>query len=368
MNKRLFLSPPHMGGNEQTYINEAFESNYIAPVGKNLELFEQQLCSFTHAPACVALSSGTAALHLALRLSDVNEGDEVFVSTFTFIGSVAPILYQKATPVFIDSDTKSWNINPDLVEEEFKRRHRCNIPQPKALIAVHLYGQNADIFRLKSLCDEYHVTLIEDAAESLGATINDQQSGTIGDWGIYSFNGNKIITTSGGGALVSSPENIAKARHLSTQARDAFIHYEHTTYGYNYRMSNIVAGIGRGQMEVLTQRIQRRQEIFELYKNKLPMLEFMPELPQSCGNRWLSTALLPSHLSPYTLVDILESQNIESRPLWKPMHMQPLFSSSYAIGGQVSEFLFERGICLPSGSSMNDNDVERVCSLIKANL
>lgn len=369
MSKRIFLSPPHMGGNELAYIHEAFESNYIAPLGHNVDAFEAQIKSYTGAKYALAVTSGTAAIHLALRVLGIKEGDEVLASTFTFIGSVVPILYERCTPFFIDSDTTSWNLDPNLLEEELSQRAAQGKKQPKALIVTHLYGQCADIKRLAAICERYGVYLIEDAAESLGASVEGKQTGTFGKMGIYSFNGNKIITTSGGGMLVSDDEAlIAHARHLSTQARDNAPHYEHTEYGYNYRMSNIIAGIGRGQMEVLSERIERRREIFDLYHKTLGEIEgitFMPELKGSIGNRWLTTLLLPEHISPESVRLSLEAENIESRPLWKPMHAQPLFQGAYGRLNGLSDTLFKRGICLPSGSSLTDNDVERIVSLVK---
>jgi len=358
-----------MGGNELAYIHEAFENNYIAPLGHNVDAFEAQIKSYCGAKYALALTSGTAAIHLALRVLGVREGDEILASTFTFIGSVAPILYERCTPFFIDSDTASWNLDPNLLEEELSQRAAQGRKQPKALIVTHLYGQCADIKRIAAICERYGVHLIEDAAESLGASFEGKQTGTFGKMGIYSFNGNKIITTSGGGMLVSDDEAlIAHARHLSTQARDNAPHYEHTEYGYNYRMSNIIAGIGRGQMEVLSERIERRREIFDLYHKTLGEIEgisFMPELKGSIGNRWLTTLLLPEHISPESIRLSLEADNIESRPLWKPMHAQPLFQGAQCRLNGLSDTLFKRGICLPSGSSLTDNDVERIVSLIK---
>lgn len=372
MNSRIFLSPPHMGGNEQAYVNEAFASNYIAPLGHNVDLFEQQIKEYTGAKYALALTSGTAAIHLALRVLGIKDGDEVMASTFTFIGSVAPILYERCVPFFIDSDTTSWNLDPDLLEEELAKRSAKGIKQPKALILTHLYGQCAHIVRIKTICQEYGVYLIEDAAESLGATMTGQHTGTFGEMGVYSFNGNKIITTSGGGVLISNNAKLIEhARHLSTQARDAASHYEHTEYGYNYRMSNIIAGIGRGQMEVLPERIKRRREIFDLYKTELDEFQditFMPELETSYGNRWLTTLLLPENLSPESIRIYLEKHNIEARPLWKPMHAQPLFKDSNGCINGVSDTLFTQGICLPSGSSMSNSEVKLVSSLIKEKL
>lgn len=369
MNKRIFLSPPHVGGNELAYIQEAFESNYIAPLGHNVDSFEAQIKAYTGAKYALALTSGTAAIHLALRVLGIKDGDEVMASSFTFIGSVAPILYERCTPFFIDSDKESWNLDPNLLEEELSHRAATGKKQPKALIVTHLYGQCADIKRIAAICEHYGVQLIEDAAESLGATSEGKQSGTFGKMGIYSFNGNKIITTSGGGMLVSDDESlIAHARHLSTQAREPAPHYEHTEYGYNYRMSNIVAGIGRGQMEVLDERIRRRRAIFELYSQGLAEIEgisFMPELKGSSGNRWLTTLMLPEAISPEHLRLALEKENIESRPLWKPMHAQPLFHGANQKITGVSDELFARGICLPSGSSLNDEDVATIISMVK---
>lgn len=372
MNPRIFLSPPHMGGNEQKYINEAFESNYIAPLGHNVDLFEEQIKEYTGAKYALSLISGTAAIHLALRVLGIKDGDEVMASTFTFIGSVAPILYERCTPFFIDSDTDSWNLDPDLLEEELTKRASKGLKQPKALILTHLYGQCAHIVRIQAICQHYGVHLIEDAAESLGATMAGQHTGTFGEMGVYSFNGNKIITTSGGGALVSNnPNLIDHARHLSTQARDAAAHYEHTEYGYNYRMSNIIAGIGRGQMEVLTERIKRRREIFDLYKLELeaiPQITFMPELKDSYANRWLTTLLLPNTVSPESIRVFLEKHNIESRPLWKPMHAQPLFKNTQGSINGTSDQFFTQGLCLPSGSVLSDHDVKMITSLIKQKL
>lgn len=372
MKQRIFLSPPHMGGNEQSYINEAFESNYIAPLGHNVDLFEQQIKEYTGAKHALALTSGTAAIHLALRVLGVKDGDEIMASTFTFIGSVAPILYERCIPFFIDSDTTSWNLDPDLFEEELAKRAAKDLKQPKALILTHLYGQSSHIIRIRAICEEYGVHLIEDAAESLGATMANQHTGTFGTMGIYSFNGNKIITTSGGGVLVSDNANlIAHARHLSTQARDAASHYEHTEYGYNYRMSNVIAGIGRGQMEVLSERVKRRREVFDLYVSELsdiPDITFMPEVENSSGNRWLTTLLLPEHIIPETLRLYLEEHNIESRPLWKPMHAQPLFSNTNGCINGTSDTFFARGICLPSGSSLSNSDIHQITSLIKQKL
>lgn len=360
MNNRIFLSPPHMGGNELQYIQEAFASNYIAPVGSFINRLEASVQTYTGTGHAVALSSGTAAIHLALRIAGIGKGDKVAASTLTFIGSVAPILYQSAEPVLIDSDD-SWNLDPDLLETAFSKE------QPKALIVTHLYGQCAPIDRIEELCRAYGVVLIEDAAESIGATFADRHTGTFGDFGIYSFNGNKIITTSGGGMLVGKDSRpIEHARKLSTQAREAAAWYEHTELGYNYRMSNILAAIGTGQMEVLPQRIEKRRRIFEWYRQALEsvaQVRFMPELPNSVGNRWLTTLTL-EHTDPITIINALEKENIESRPVWKPMHLQPLFSGTQSYLSGKSEQLFMHGLCLPSGTAMEHEDVARICDII----
>ncbi len=360
---RLFLSPPHMSGNEQKYIKEVFKSNYIAPLGEFVDRFEESIKSYTGVKNALALSSATAGLHLALRVLGVKEGDFVLASTFTFIGSINAILYQNATPVFIDSD-ESWNLSPILLKKAIKELPK----KPKALILTHLYGQIAKIDEIVEICKSEGITLIEDSAESLGATFKDKQSGTFGDMGVYSFNGNKILTTSGGGMLVSNHnEWIDEARKLSTQAKEPFLHYEHITYGYNYRLSNILASIGVAQMEILDDRIKRKREIFEFYKTQLFDIEeitFMPEIEYSRGNRWLTT-LTFEKTDPLKIIQALESVDAESRPLWKPMHMQPLFKNSLNFTNGVSEELFKKGICLPSPTNSLDEDLEKVVEVIK---
>lgn len=360
---RIFLSPPHMSGKEQTYIAEVFQSNYIAPLGAFVDRFEQNVKQYTGAKHALAVSSATAGLHLALRVLGVGAGDIVLASSFTFIGSVNAILYQNAIPFFIDSD-ESWNISPRLLKESILKSPK----KPKVLIVTHLYGQVCKLDEIVAICKEEGIYLVEDSAESLGAIYRDKQSGTFGDIGVYSFNGNKILTTSGGGMLVSDDEAwIAKAKFLSTQAREPFLHYEHKEMGYNYRMSNVLAAIGVAQMEVLASRVQQRREIFDLYAAQLQEvqeIEFMPEISGSQGNRWLTT-LTFERIDPFKVIGILEKSNIESRPLWKPMHMQPLFQEALVVQDGTSERLFRKGICLPSGSSMSNEDVFRVCESIK---
>ncbi len=360
---RIFLSPPHMSGKEQQYIAEVFESNYIAPLGAFVDRFEESIKRYTGASYALALSSATAGLHLALRVLGVGMDDYVLASSFTFIGSVNAILYQGAKPIFVDSD-ESWNISPALLKEAIRKAPR----KPKALIVTHLYGQVCKLDEIMTICKEEGIYLVEDAAESLGASYKGRQSGTFGDMGVYSFNGNKILSTSGGGMLVSDNENwIKKARFLSTQAKEPVLHYEHKELGYNYRMSNVLAAIGVAQMEVLEKRVQRKREIFALYNRELGGIEeitFMPEINKSTGNRWLTTLVL-KRTDPSKLIAVLEAENIESRPLWKPMHLQPLFEESMVIENGTSEKLYMQGACLPSGSNMQDAEVLRVCDIIK---
>jgi UDP-N-acetylbacillosamine transaminase len=355
-----------MSGKEQQYIAEVFESNYIAPLGAFVNRFEESIKTYTGTSNALALSSATAGLHLALRVLGVGAGDYVLASSFTFIGSVNAIVYQNAHPIFVDSD-ESWNISPELLKVAIQ-----NAPKkPKALIITHLYGQVCKLDEIVALCKEEGIWLIEDAAESLGASYRDRQSGTFGDMAVYSFNGNKILTTSGGGMLVSENEAwMAKARFLSTQAKEDTLHYEHKEIGYNYRLSNVLAAIGVAQMEVLDERVKRRREIFALYKKILGENEeiaFMPELENSRGNRWLTT-LTFAKTNPKKIIHALEQSNIESRPLWKPMHLQPLFAQSLCAQDGTSQGLFEQGICLPSGSSMSGEDVVRVCEMIQKEL
>ncbi len=361
---RVYLSPPHMSGKELDYIQEVFKSNYIAPLGEYVDKFEDAVKSYTGTLNALAVTSGTAAIHLALRVLGIGEGDDVLASSFTFIGSVNAILYQSANPVFIDSDEESWNLSPKLLESYLTS---CD-KKPKALIVTHLYGQCAQIEKIAKLCKAHSVYLIEDAAESLGAVSAGKHTGTFGDFGIYSFNGNKILTTSGGGMLVSdNKEWIEKARFYATQAKEPFVHYEHREYGYNYRLSNVLAAIGVAQMEVIEERVVKKREIFEWYREYLEGIDeitFMPELPNSRGNRWLTTVLF--NKSDYRdVIQALHQQNIESRPLWKPMHMQPVFANVEAVTNGVSEYLFSHGLCLPSGTAMEKHDVEMICNIIR---
>ncbi|SIR16495.1 pyridoxal phosphate-dependent aminotransferase EpsN [Bacillus cereus] len=372
--EKIYLSSPHMSGNEQKYIKDAFDSNWIAPLGPNVDAFERELASFVGVKGGAAVSSGTAAIHLALRLLDVQKGDTVFCSSFTFVASANPIVYLGAEPVFIDSEPETWNMSPQALALALHTADKAG-KLPKAVILVHLYGQSAKLDEILSLCNHYGVPIIEDAAESLGSTYKGKASGTFGRFGIYSFNGNKIITTSGGGMLVSDDvEALEKARFLATQARDPAPHYQHSQVGYNYRMSNILAGVGRGQLEVLEDRVRARRRIFNRYYEELsykPGFGFMPELENTSSNRWLTTMLIDeveSGISIEKIVTTLAEENIEARPTWKPLHMQPLFKEykyySHQKDNDVSKKLFENGICLPSGSNMTDEDQRRVIQAI----
>jgi pyridoxal phosphate-dependent aminotransferase EpsN len=374
--KRVFLSAPHMSGNEQKYVEQAFNTNWIAPLGPNVDAFEKELAAYVGASEGVALSSGTAAIHLALSLLGVGIGDIVFCSSLTFVASANPILYQGAEPVFIDSEPDTWNMSPQALEKAFKVA-ALNGKLPKAVIVVNLYGQSAKMDEILAICNGYNVPIIEDAAESLGSLYKGKPSGTFGKYGIYSFNGNKIITTSGGGMLVSEDtEAINKARFLSTQARDAAIHYQHSQMGYNYRMSNILAGVGRGQLEVLEQRVMEKRDVFNFYYEELddiPGLNFMPELDGTYSNRWLTVLTIDEKLtgvSANTLIEALAEDNIEARPVWKPLHLQPLFQEAAYFPHEkdysVSEQLFNSGICLPSGTNMTKADQLRVINCIKS--
>ncbi|WP_374963851.1 aminotransferase class I/II-fold pyridoxal phosphate-dependent enzyme [Lysinibacillus sp. RS5] len=378
MTQRILLSSPHMSGHEQKYIQEAFDTNWIAPLGANVDGFEQELAKYVEVNGAAALSSGTAAIDLALNLVGVEREDTVFCSTLTFIASANPILYRGAKPVFIDSEWDTWNMSPQALTSAFEDA-QAEGKLPKAVIIVNLYGQSAKMDELLAICDSYEVPVVEDAAESLGSSYKGKKSGTFGQFGIFSFNGNKIITTSGGGMLVSDDvEALNRARFLATQARDAAKHYQHSVVGYNYRMSNVVAGIGRGQLEVLDERVGQKRAIFELYAkafSEIDGLTMMPELEGTFSNRWLSTMTLNPEkiaISPYDLIDKLNEANIEARPVWKPLHLQPLFEGcqfySHAENEIVSEQLFEKGICLPSDSKMTVEEQQRVINVILTNV
>ncbi|MGT8956528.1 DegT/DnrJ/EryC1/StrS family aminotransferase [Bacillus cereus] len=366
MGDRIFLSSPHMSdeGYEMHYVKEAFDTNWIAPLGENVNGFERELAAKVGSKEAAALSSGTAAIHLALKAAGVGEGDIVFCQTLTFSATANPIIYQNATPVFIDSDYETWNMCPKALEEAFKK-----YPNVKAVIVVHLYGLSADMDKIVELCKKYDVTLIEDAAESLGTYYKGKHTGSFGNYGIFSFNGNKIITTSGGGMLVSNnEERVSKVRFWATQSRDQARHYQHSELGFNYRMSNVVAGIGRGQLKVLDQRVQKKRYIFDFYKRELGGLEgieLMPSNEWNEPNYWLSSMTLNGKIRPIDVMEALEKENIESRPVWKPMHLQPFFEKYDFVGTDVSEKLFENGICLPSDTKMTEADLERVVKIIK---
>ena len=370
---QILLSTPHMGDSERQYVEEAFKTNWIAPLGPNVDAFERELAEMVGARHAAALSSGTAALHLGLRLLGVGAGDKVFCSTLTFAASANPIVYQGAEPVFIDSDLDSWNMSPQALQRAFETARREGW-MPKAVIIVCLYGQSADMDPLMALCQHYNVPVLEDAAESLGATYKGKASGTFGRLGAYSFNGNKIITTSGGGMLVSDdPDLIAKARFLSTQARDPAPHYQHSEIGFNYRMSNILAGVGRGQLHVLRSRVEARRQVFQAYREALSELDcitWMPEPNWSYSTHWLTACTITPRagVDRHTLMQHLASELIEARPLWKPMHLQPVFQGCrYVAHGDesVSDQLFDQGLCLPSGSNMSTSDVERIVNVIR---
>ena len=362
--KKIWLSSPHMGGSEIKYVNEAFDTNWISPLGPNVDNFEIELGKYLSIENVAALSSGTAAIHLALIIAGVNEGDEVLCQSFTFSATVNPIVYQRAIPVFVDSEKYTWNMDPELLEKAICDRIRIG-KKPKACIVVHLYGLPAQIFEIKRICDFYGIILIEDAAEALGSEINNKKLGTIGDFGILSFNGNKIITTSGGGALVSNDsEKINKARFLSTQAKDIAPHYQHSQIGYNYRMSNVSAGIGRGQLEVLKKWVKLRQENYRYYKKYLNF-EFQEGLKGMVSNRWLTSIITPNYEIREKIRKGLTGMNIECRPLWKPMHLQPIFEKYPFYSNGNSEDFFKRGLCLPSGSNLDNNDKIKIISEIK---
>jgi dTDP-4-amino-4,6-dideoxygalactose transaminase len=369
---RIYLSPPHLGELEQVFVQEAFDTNWIAPLGPNVDAFEAEFCEMVGAGHALALSSGTAALHLALMEAGVGEGDEVLVSSLTFAASVNAIVYCGARPILVDSERASWNIDAALVREVLEERARAG-RLPKALVLVHLYGQCADVDPIVGACEEFGVAVIEDAAEALGASYKGEAPGTFGASGIFSFNGNKIITTSGGGMLVSDDrELIEHARKLSTQARDDAPHYQHTEIGYNYRLSNVLAGIGRGQLRVLEERVEARRANFAFYEEhlgELPGVAFQPEAPWGRHTRWLTVLTIEPEAFGATREDVrlaMEAENIEARPVWKPMHLQPVFAECEMIGGAVCEELFETGLCLASGSALSPGDKMRVVEVVNS--
>lgn len=373
MSKKILLASPHMSdeGYEQQFIKEAFDTNWIAPLGENVNKFEEEIANYVGVKTGAALSAGSAAIHLGLKVLNVKQGDIVFCSSLTFSATCNPIIYQNATPVFIDSEYETWNMDPLALEKAFEK-----YPNPKAVIVVHLYGTPAKMDEIIKICKKHNVPLIEDAAESLGSIYNGQQTGTFGEYGVFSFNGNKIITTSGGGMLVSNNEDgIKKVRFWATQSKEPVRHYEHKEIGYNYRMSNICAGIGRGQLKVLDKRIEKKTEIYNKYKNELEKVKEikMQPIPKNTKpNHWLSVMTIDkdSKVKPLNIMETLEKENIDSRPVWKPMHLQPVFKEYDFItakndGTSVSEDLFNRGVCLPSDTKMTEEEQERVIDIIK---
>ena len=369
---RIHLSTPHMSGREQAYVADAFASNWIAPLGPHVDAFEAEFARAVGSRHAAALSSGTAALHLALQLAGVRAGDEVLVSSLTFSASVNPIVYLGARPAFIDSEARSWNMDPALLEQALEDRARAG-RLPAAVVVVHLYGQSADLHPIAAACARHGVPLVEDAAEALGATYHGRAPGTFGQSGIFSFNGNKVITTSGGGMLVSDDDAlVAHARKLATQARDPAPHYQHSEIGYNYRLSNVLAAIGRAQLEVLEERVLARRAVFDFYRQALagvPGLRWMPEASWGRHSRWLSCLTVdPAEFGAgrEALRLALEARNIEARPVWKPMHLQPVFAGLPAWGGDVARELFEHGLCLPSGSNLRETDLEQVAEVVRA--
>ena len=372
MKPRIWLSVPHMGGDEEGLVHEAFATNWLSTVGPHLTAFEQEFSAKIQVPAALALGSGTAAIHLALRLLDVGPGDEVVCPTLTFVATANPIGWQGATPIFVDSDRESWNLDPERYDR-FLRARAAVGRVPKALIVVHLYGQSADLDPILETSARYGVAVIEDAAEALGATYKGQPCGSVAPLSAFSFNGNKIITTTGGGMLVGQdPAQIDKARFWSTQARDPGVAYHHTEMGYNYRLSNVLAGIGRGQLRVLDQRVAQRRAVAFRYRDALadlPGWSFAPQAAYGLHTNWLSCFTIDPALARTDrdgVLAALTAENIEARPLWKPMHQQPLFHGVEAIGGEVADQLFRDGLCLPSSSSLSDEDQDRVIAAIRA--
>lgn len=367
--KRIYLSAPHLSQTTLEHIQEAIQQNWIAPVGPQLQSFEQLLSNYLHQKPVVALNSGTSALHLALKLLGVQKNDEVICPTFTFVASVNPVLYQQAIPIFVDSELQTWNICPVQLERAIQHRIQVS-KKPKAIIVVHLYGQPAQMDAIRSIAQRYNIPIVEDAAEALGSHYRGQKAGTLGDVGVISFNGNKIITTSAGGALVTqNTKQAEKALFWATQSKEDAPYYEHIEAGYNYRLSNVLAAIGVAQMGDLEHRVIQRRKIFEFYEASLPndQLGFQPEMAGTLSNRWLTAMVLnqtTNSVTTETLRQALETENIESRPLWKPMHLQPLFKDAPYYGENIAEDLFNRGLCLPSGSALNSDDLHRIVQVI----
>lgn len=374
MSDRIYLSPPHMSGEEAKLVTEAFATNFIAPAGPALGAFEREFSERTGVAHCVALSSGTAAMHLALKGLGLQPGEEVWASTLTFIASIGPAVHERAVPVFIDSDDATWTMDPLLLEEALTRAAKQG-RRPRAVIPTDIYGQSCDLDRIIGICNAHEVPVIADSAEAVGARYRNRHAGKGAHAAIYSFNGNKIITASNGGMLATDDAALAEtARHLATQAREPVPHYEHRTVGFNYRLSNICAAIGLGQLRALDQRVQRRRDIFSRYVAALGSIEgisFMPEATYGRGTRWLTVMLIDPEryrCSPEVVRLALEAHNIEARPVWKPMHMQPVFANARSVGGQVARRLYERGLCLPSGTAMSDDDVDRISQIVRDTL
>lgn len=370
-NQRIYLSPPHLSHLELESIQEAFTHNWVAPVGPQLDTFEQKLSDYLHQKPVLALNSGTSAIHLGLKLLGVEAGDEVICPTFTFVASVNPVLYLQAIPIFVDSEPKTWNICPIQLEKTIQHRIKVS-KKPKAIIVVHLYGQPAQMQELRAIAQKYEIPILEDAAEALGSIYQHHRVGTLGDVGVISFNGNKIITTSAGGVLITNREaQIKKALFWATQAKEDVPHYQHNEVGFNYRLSNVLAAIGVGQMDKLEERVAKRREIFTYYQAHLlkEIISFQPEIAGTVSNRWLTCIVLnpaKTQATPETIRLALEAENIESRPLWKPMHLQPLFQDSPYYGNNIAENLFNSGLCLPSGSALEEADLERIVKIVNS--
>ena len=370
-NQRIYLSPPYLSQLELESIQEALARNWVAPVGPQLATFEQKLSDYLHQKPVLALNSGTSAIHLGLKLLGVEAGDEVICPTFTFVASVNPVLYLQANPIFVDSEPKTWNICPIQLEKAIQHRIKVS-KKPKAIIVVHLYGQPAKMQEIRAIAQKYEIPILEDAAEALGSVYQRHKVGTLGDVGVISFNGNKIITTSAGGALIANHDSqIKKALFWATQAKEEAPHYQHNEIGFNYRLSNILAAVGVGQMVKLEERIAKRREVFAYYQTHLPkeIINFQPEMAGTVSNRWLTCIVLDpakTNATPETIRSALEAENIESRPLWKPMHLQPLFQNSPYYGDNIAENLFNWGLCLPSGSALEEIDLERVVKVISS--